>query len=644
MPTEPGETLHTEIVLLKSDDVAIRALNSLSDDDFAKFIGSPRDPSLIPQDVQNLSDQQQRWIGKLEKAVTVKQVDGTQLIHLAVRSVNPKVAAAIGNALVRAYTLQTFENRAQSVSQLRAWLSNQMDDLKNHVEVAQAKLTDFEQANGVVGTSGASNTISDRLHFLSERLSMAQSERIVKEAQMRAASGGSSSELATLFPNPKLSTLQAAQGTLAAQYAQLSSKFGPNYPPLIDLAQQMRHMDVEIRQEVQSVRERLNADYTGARQAQDMLQAEYDKQVGLAFKVNRNQATYSVLEGDVAASKELYDALRRKLQQATVDAEVGGLNTILVQGARVPMEPAGPRKIFILLGSLMVGLFAGVVAALIFDSVSNRVRGIQQIERELRLPVLTHASSVFRSLEVNEQQDGATGHVPMVLAAPSSKAAEEIRSLRNSVILVDDVKSVLVASGHAEEGTLQISVNLAILLAQTGVRVLLVDTDLDKPQAHDEFGINNGPGLGEYLAGHLSTLTPIRPVERLENFFMVTGGHAPSNSSELLSSSLLRSVLMVWNEEFDYVVLIGTPLLATNAGVLLASWADATVLLAQNGQSRMCELKEICETLTRIRARIHGVVLSETPCQSISGRKSAQRKETRYVVYQELAKQAQGVD
>ncbi len=103
-------------------------------------------------------------------------------------------------------------------------------------------------------------------------------------------------------------------------------------------------MDVEIGREVQSVRERLNADYTGARQAQDMLQVEYDKQVGLAFKVNRNQATYSVLEGDVAASKELYDALRRKLQQATVDAEVGGLNTILVQGARVPMEPAGPRK------------------------------------------------------------------------------------------------------------------------------------------------------------------------------------------------------------------------------------------------------------------------------------------------------------
>ena len=78
VPTEPGETLHTEIVLLKSDDVAIRTLNSLSDDEFAKFIGVRRGPNLIPLDVQHLSDQQQGWMTKLEKAITVKQIDGTQ--------------------------------------------------------------------------------------------------------------------------------------------------------------------------------------------------------------------------------------------------------------------------------------------------------------------------------------------------------------------------------------------------------------------------------------------------------------------------------------------------------------------------------------------------------------------------------------
>ena len=644
VPTEPGETLHTEIVLLKSDDVAIRTLNSLSEDDFAKFIRLRRGPNPIPLDVQRLSDQQQGWMAKLEKAITVKQIEGTQLINLTVRSSDPGVAAAIGNALVRAYSLETFENRAHSVAQLRTWLSSQMDDLKNHVETAQAKLTDFEEANEVVETPGASNSILDRLRFLSDRLSAAQSDTIMKEAQLRSAKGGSPSELATLFPNPKLSTLQAAQGTLAAQYTQLSAKFGPNYPPLVDLGKQMRQMDADVSKEAQSVVERLNADYTGARRAQEMLQVEYDKQVELAFKLTRNQATYSVLQRDLAASRELYDALRRKLQQATVDAEVGGLNTMLVQGARVPMEPAGPKKIFIVLGSLIVGLFAGVVAALILDGVSDRVRGAQHLERELGLPVLAHVSSVCKDLEIPELHGGlAKRRAPMVLTAPSSKAADEIRALRNSVVLAGQAKTLLVTSGSPEDGTLPVSVNLAVLLAHSGARVLLVDTDLHKPRAQDEFGIANGPGLGEYLAGHSPAPMPIRPVAHLDNLFMVTGGHGPSSSFELLSSGTMRSLLMTWKKEFDYVILIGTPLLVTNVGVLLASWADATVLLAQNGQSRVRELKEIRDTLLRNRARIQGVVLSDTLHQSASERRASQAKETRYV-YPEMAKNAEAAD
>jgi succinoglycan biosynthesis transport protein ExoP len=645
MPSEPGETLHTEIVILKGDDVAIRTLNTLTDDEFTRFTGSRRGTSPIPQDVQNLSNQQQGWIGKLEKALTVKGIDGTQLITVTVRHNDPKIAAALDNDVIRAYTVQTFEDRAHSVAQLRTWLSTQMDELKNHVETSQAKLTDFEQANDVVGTGGTSNTIADRLHFLSERLSTVQSDRIMKEAQMRAASGGSPSELATLFPNPKLSTLQAAQGTLYAQYAQLSSKFGPNYPPLADLAMQMRRIDVEISGEVQSVRERLSMDYAGAKRAQDMLQSEYDKQIALAYQFNRNQAEYTVLQGDVTASKELYDALRRKLQQATVDTEVGGLNTVLVQGARVPMEPAGPRRMFILLGSLILGLFAGVVAAVIFDGASDRVQGAQQIERELGLPVLAHIRGFFKEIDgIERHGEPWARRVPLVLGAPSSRAAEAIRALRNSVILSAETKTVMVTSGHAGEGALQVAVNLAILLAHSGARrVLLVDTDLQKPRAQGEFGVDNGPGLGEYLAGESLEPKPIRPVSHLESLFMVTGGNATSASCDLLTSATFHSLLLKWRRDFDYVVVIGAPLLVENVGMLLASWVDATVLIAQDGQSRFRELKQICDTLQRNRARIQGVVISDVPSRSAYKGKAARLKETRNV-YSELAKQAQTAD
>ena len=645
MPAEPGETLHTEIVILKGDDVAIRTLNTLTDDEFTRFTGSHRDTSPIPQDVQNLSNQQQGWIGKLEKALTVKQIDGTQLITVTVRDTDAKIAAALDNDVIRAYAVQTFEDRAHSVAQLRTWLSTQMDELKNHVETSQAKLTDFEQANEVVGTGGASNTIADRLHFLSERLSTVQSDRIMKEAQMRAASGGSPSELATLFPNPKLSTLQTAQGTLYAQYAQLSSKFGPNYPPLVDLASQMRRIDVEISGEVQSVRERLSMDYAGAKRAQDMLQSEYDKQIALAYQFNRNQAEYSVLQGDVTASKELYDALRRKLQQATVDTEVGGLNTVLVQGARVPMHPAGPRRAFILLGSLILGLFAGVVAAVIFDGASDRIQGAQQIERELGLPVLAHIRGFFKEIDgIERHGEPWARRVPLVLGAPSSRTAEAIRALRNSVILSAETKIVMVTSGHAGEGALQVAANLAILLAHSGARrVLLVDTDLQKPRAQGEFGVDNGPGLGEYLAGESLEPKPIRPVSHLESLFMMTGGNATSASCDLLTSATFHSLLLKWRGEFDYVVVIASPLLVANVGMLLASWVDATVLVAQDSQTRLRDLKQIRNTLLRNNATIQGVVISDAPRQSAYQGKAARRKEELYA-YPELAKRAQIAD
>jgi capsular exopolysaccharide synthesis family protein len=289
-----------------------------------------------------------------------------------------------------------------------------------------------------------------------------------------------------------------------------------------------------------------------------------------------------------------------------------------------------------------VGLFAGGVAAFISDGASDRVRGAQQIERELGLPVLAHVSNVFKELEISQQDGGvATRRVPMVLTAPSSKAAGEIRALRNSVVLAGQARTVLVTSGSPEEGALPVSVNLAVLLAHSGARVLLVDTDLHKPRAQDEFGVPNGPGLGEYLAGQSPAPAPIRPVAHLENLFMVTGGHAPPNSFELLSSPTMRILLMSWKKEFDYVILIGTPLLVTNIGVLLASWADATVLLTQNGQSRLRELKKIRDMLLHNRARIQGVVLSEASRKSVSRRKASQRKETRHV-YPELHKKAEG--
>ena len=318
----------------------------------------------------------------------MKQVEGTQLVGISFRNRDPKLAAQMVNQLVREYAVQNFASRDDSVSQLRTWLTAQMATLQGQVDAAQKKLAQFQEQNNILGTDGASNTITDRLRFLNDRLAAAQAERITKEAQLRAAKQGDPGALASLFPNPRLQSLQAEQGALFTQYAQLSSKFGPKYGPLTELKKQMTAVNAEIADDVQSVRNQLEQEYTAANRAQNMLQAEYDQQTQLAYALNRNQAEYTALQSEVKSSRELYDTLRRKLQQASIDAEVSGVNTMSVESARVPSRPVEPRKMLVLVSGVIIGLFAGIASAFLVETNSGKLRTIDQIEEQAGYDIL----------------------------------------------------------------------------------------------------------------------------------------------------------------------------------------------------------------------------------------------------------------
>jgi succinoglycan biosynthesis transport protein ExoP len=619
--SEPDTDLHTESVILKSDGVAIRALNSLRDDEFLRFTGKPRTGATIPEEVESLTAEQQKLINKLQKQLTVKQIDGTELIAVTVSDRDPQIAAALDNNVVKAYARQNFENRNHSVSQLRTWLSAQMADLKNQVSASQTALASFEQANHVIGTSGASNTIEDRLHFLSEQLSTAQANRISKEAEMRAAEVGSPSELASLFPNAKLSTLQTAQGTLYAQYAQLSTKFGSKYPPLENLTKQMQQIDSEIAIEVQSARNRLQQEYQSAKRAQDMLQDEYDKQTQLAYEFSRNQASYAVLQADVTTSKDLYDMLRRKLQQATVDTEIGGLNTTLVQSARVPTQPAGPRQVMLLSGGLLLGLFAGVVAAFIFEATSDRVQSSSQVEGNLGLPVLATVPSLpvrpDRVLpNITGRARDSSPSLLMLLGDPSSRYSEAIRALRNSVLLAADVRTLLVASSIPGEGSSATAANLATVLAQPGVRVLLIDANILSPEIHTSLGVEKGAGLSDYLADGSLPLRITQPVPGVAGLHVVSGGNPILLSSDAIASTTFHALLLEWRRHYDYVVLTCAPFLVASTSTLLASWVDATVLVTRYGESRLGDLKQVGDLLSRSGASVAGIVINDLPSKT----------------------------
>ena len=313
--TDPDSVMKTEIAIIQSDAVAIDTLNSLTDAEFKSFSGMEKRTSTIPQKSIRLTVEQENLLTLYKRSLSAKQSEGTQLVAVSFISPKPDVAANMVNKAMQAYIRQSFDSRYGSVNQVTTWLSSEMESLRDRATEAQRKLAAFQEKNSILGADAANNTTIDRLRLLNTRLAEVQADRIVKEAQLRAAMAGDPAVLAAMFPNPDLSSLEAQQGTLYAEYAQMSAKFGVNYPPLIDLKTQIQKVDAEVTRQVSTVRNRLQQDYNAAVATEQMLQGQYNEQTEKAYALNRQQAEYAVLQAEGGSSRDLYDTLEYKLQQ-----------------------------------------------------------------------------------------------------------------------------------------------------------------------------------------------------------------------------------------------------------------------------------------------------------------------------------------
>jgi len=609
-----GEETQTEMSILKSDKVALDTLNSVTPEQFRKYAGFDREPDMGNNDVRQLSQREEQLLVKFGKALTTKQVEGTQLIAIHFRTGNPQVGAVIVNNLIDAYEHGNFDSRYQSVSQVKTWLQKQMDDLREKASAAQKQLAQFQEKNNLVGTDPSNNTTIDRLKLLNTQLTEAEGDRIVKEAQLRAAETGDPAVLSSLMPDPKLQSLQQQEGTLYGQYVQLSTKFGPGYPPLADVKKQLATVKAEIQQDVQVVSARLKEDYTASSGAEGMLRGQYEDEIKKAFALNRTQADYAVLLAEATSSRDLFDTL----QQAAVDAGLNSVNTMIVDRARPPIEPVLPMKMLTLAFAVLLGGATGVGAALLRESLSDQIQSVADIENGTGLVCM----SVVPHLELaqtavvgaSESGEETIARRIISISDPRSRGAEAYRSLRNAILLssIDrPARVVAVTSSLPGEGKSSTSVNYSVVLAQKGGRILLVDSDLRRPTLHTYFGLQKGIGLSDAIIEGKEKNGIVSPIPELPNLDFLSAGRNITLPSEALGSAKFRSMLQEWEKEYDTVILDCAPILSVSDSVPVASWADTVVIIARAGVTPLRALQRSKSILVRAHAHLAGVLLND---------------------------------
>jgi exopolysaccharide transport family protein len=627
--------LDTEVSILQSDLLALQVIKNLNLDKMPEYGGKPStgpEANLAPDALASDSARAGSLIGAFKGGLHVSLKPNTRIVEIRYTSTNPQLAALIVNTLASTYVEQNFKTKFESTMQASDWLSQQLTDLQIKVQTSQEKLVKYQKEHEILGADEKQNIITEKLAELNRELTAAESIRMEKESVYKLIQSGDADTVASMAETlesggangsgglaPLVGGLRGKEAELRIQIADLSTQFGPSYPKIAQLNGQLKEVENQIQRELRKIIDRVRGQYLAAQQQEEMLRAEFERQKQEANKLNESAIDYSLLKRDVDVNRQMYEGLLEKLKEAGVTAGLKSNNVRLVDIARAPAAPTEPNIPRNLAFGFVLGLTSGIGLAFLLENIDNTVRTTEQAQVISGLPALgmiplgsktLAEANASRTLGVASSREA----VELVThSRPQSQMAESYRALRTSLLLSNlgtPPKVVMVTSARPQEGKTTTSINTAVVLAQKGVRVLLIDADLRRPSIHKTLGLGPRTGLSNVLTGSTSLDQAILRSAVLSNLFILPAGTPPPNPAELLASTNMRDLLLDLRDKYDHIVIDTPPTLSVTDAVVLSPRVDAIVLVIRSGQTTKQALRRSRDILMQVNARVTGVLLN----------------------------------
>jgi polysaccharide biosynthesis transport protein len=610
--------LQTQIQVLKSDNLAWRTIANL---------GLAQDPSFDPEKIGNdkkmsANERKLQLINQFKSQLSVELIPKTHMLVVGVESSDPELAARTANTLVSTYIDYSFRDKYDTTRQASGFMEQQLDELKAKVEKSQQVLVDYERQNSMFNTGEKQNVQEQMLSDLSRDLTAAQSDRMQKESlynQVRS----DRSQMALLVHNDLLQKLEEQGAALKGQYTEALGQYGPNFPKVMRIAQQVNENQTQIEKEQNRVLDRISNDYATASNREALAIASVARQKEELGKFNQLLVQHNILQREFEANQQLYQSLMQRLKEATVSAGLRSTNIHLVDAALTPSAPVRPKKVLNIATGLLAGLILGMMSAFLQESLDHSVKSLEEVESLIAVPALgmipldTNGRSPYGLLKKGNGVTPANeaGEVALtVLERPTSVLAEAYRSLRTALLLSvagHPPKILLVTSAQSGEGKTATALNLAQALAQRKGPVLLIDCDLRKAGIARVLKVGNDKGVSTVLTGSHELDEALQQYEAMPNLWVLPSGPIPPNPADLLSSEKMAELLKNCEQRFEHVVIDSPPVLAVADATILAGMADGVILIAAGGSTPKGALIRMHKTIAATGARVLGIALNK---------------------------------
>jgi len=610
--------LRTQAKVLESDNLAWQTIEQLDLRRHPAF--ATRLPG-DPERARSSAVERGLLMKEFRKARAVALAPNSRIVEVGFESTDPDLAARVVNTLVNAYIEYNFHKKYDATRQAGGWMEQQLDELKARVEKSQQALVDYERKNAIVNVSDKQNVVEERLADLSKDLTVAESERAQKESlyDMVQSNAG---QIALLAQDELLGKLEEKYADLKAQYVDALDQYGPNFPKVVRLRDQVNEVQSLIDCERRRTVERIRNDYAAALGREKLLTASVAQQKTEVGKLSQLLIQHNLLKREFETNQQLYDSLLRRLKDASVSAGLRATNIHVLDVAVPPTIPVRPNKLLNIAVSLMVGLVLGITLAFVRDGLDYSIRTVEDVESLVGAPSLAIIPAAGSTGPVNYialRRANGNGSRNAVVALtvsqePGSPLAESYRALRTSILLSTAPRpphAVLVTSSQPNEGKTCTSLNLSLALAQRGARVLVVDGDLRKPGIAKALGLTNERGLSSVLTGSLRLDEAVQQTAMPFPLWVLPAGPRPPNPAELISSPTMEALLAELRHRFEHVIIDSPPVLMVTDATIFSSLVDGVVLVVESAVTARGALARAHNTLKIAGGRVLGVVINK---------------------------------
>ena len=631
----------TQYNILQSRTLARRTLNDLKLWDHEQFGGAPKNKSFsvggaisgavdsvrgmfassetLPAEAPSADETigESRAIDAFLTNLKVSPVRNSRIVDVKFASTDPALAAQVANTLARAYIDQNLEVKFTSSKEAADWLGAQLAGQRKQVEAAEAALQRYKEANDAISLEDRENIYVQKLGDLNTAVTRAKTDRLEKEAlfnQLQAIQGNSTAldTFPAILSNPFIQQQKAEMADLQRQFASVQERLGEKHPEYQKVQAALRTAEAKLQGEIGKVVQSVRNQYLAARTQENSLIGALESQKREALSMNRKGIEYGVLQREVESSRQIYDSLMQRAKETGVSAELKSSNIRVVDAAERPRVAASPRRNFNMLIALFGGSMLGVGLAFFFEYLDNRIKTPDEVKQHLGLPALGMVPSLG--------DKPLSGPYPLLGAGTPPNFNEAFRTVRTNVLFSsaeEGSKTLLITSTGPGEGKTTFSCNLAVSLAQTGQRVLLIDADMRKPKVHEAFDVQQEPGLSNLLVGGVKASESVRKT-KINGLWLLPAGKLPPNPAELLGSQRFKEFLHSLKEHFDTIVIDSPPVMAVADAAVIAHRTTGVVFVVGAEMTSRYAAKAALDQLENARARFVGAVLNRVDIEKHS--------------------------